>query len=223
MSAELTFAHEPVVDQLRQLILQGTLSPGQRLIESELAELLGVTRGAVRSAIVDLGHEGLIERVANRGARVRVVCLDEAIQITEICIALEGLCAGLAAERITDDQIRELGDLRDSLCKGVEAGDVIGTQLLNQQLHQTIIELADRPIATETLGKLRARNARHQYRLAFRPGRTRRALEEHLDVIDAISSRDSAAAEAAMRRHMGEVLTALRDSVDAADPPIPYD
>ena len=89
---------------LRQAILSGDLAPGRRLVEEELAGTLGVTRQSLRSALLDLTAEGLVERIPNRGARVRVVSTAEAVAITECRMALEALCAAKAAERITDDE-----------------------------------------------------------------------------------------------------------------------
>src|SRR5215831_8580844 len=87
---------------LRQAILSGDVAPGQRLVEEELAAMLGVTRQSLRAALLDLTAEGLVERIPNRGARVRVVSTDEAVAITECRMALEALCAVKAAQRIID-------------------------------------------------------------------------------------------------------------------------
>ena len=103
------------VERLRQAILAGDMAPGQRLVEEELAGTLGVTRASLRAALFDLAADGLVERIPNRGARVRAVTLDEAVAITECRMALEGLCAAKAAERITDvdaARLRQLGELR---------------------------------------------------------------------------------------------------------------
>src|SRR5919201_5939750 len=78
---------------LRQAILSGDVAPGQRLVEEELAGTLGVTRASLRAALFDLAAEGLVERIPNRGARVRPVTLDEAVAITECRMAPQGLCA----------------------------------------------------------------------------------------------------------------------------------
>ena len=78
------------------------MAPGQRLVEEELAALLGVTRASLRAALFDLTAEGLVERIPNRGARVRAITLEEAVAITECRMALEGLCAAKAAERVSE-------------------------------------------------------------------------------------------------------------------------
>ena len=88
-------------ERLRRAILAGDMAPGQRLVEEELAGLLGVTRASLRAALFDLAADGLAERIPNRGARVRAVTVAEAVAITECRMALEGLCAAKAAERVT--------------------------------------------------------------------------------------------------------------------------
>src|SRR6201996_5946240 len=111
LSGEAARAHAYAA--LRQSVLGGDLAPGQRLVEEELAAMLGVTRQSLRAALLDLAAEGLVERIPNRGARVRVVTTAEAVAITECRMALEALCAVKAAERITDDEaarLRELGE-----------------------------------------------------------------------------------------------------------------
>src|SRR6201996_2509635 len=112
-AGEAARAH--AITSLRQSILSGDVAPGQRLVEEELAGTLGVTRQSLRAALLDLTAEGLVERIPNRGARVRVVSTEEAVAITECRMALEALCAVKAAQRITDDEAARLRDLGEQL------------------------------------------------------------------------------------------------------------
>ena len=75
--------------------------------------------------------------------------------------------------------------------------------------------MAHQPIAAELLSRLRARNVRHQFRLAYRAGRPQVSLPQHLAIIDAVCRRDPDAAEAAVRAHLSSVIEALRESHDA--------
>src|SRR5258708_26926744 len=97
------------------------MAPGQRMDEAELAETFRVTRASVRAALQDLTSEGLVERIPNRGARVRSVSVEEAVQITECRMMLEGLCAAKAAEHATPEQIAHLVDLGERLRSSVQA------------------------------------------------------------------------------------------------------
>src|SRR5580700_11690057 len=96
-------AADEVAKVLREAIRAGEMAPGHRLVELELAEQWDVTRAAVRAALLDLTGEGLVERIANRGARVRVIPVQEAVQIVECRMVLEGLCAAKAAERVEEE------------------------------------------------------------------------------------------------------------------------
>src|ERR1022692_891683 len=108
---------------LRHAILSGDVAPGQRLVEEELASTLGVTRQSLRAALLDLTTDGLVERIPNRGARVRTVSTEEAVAITECRMALEALCAAKAAERISDDEAAQLRGLGENLKNAVTEGN----------------------------------------------------------------------------------------------------
>src|SRR6185369_16714512 len=110
---EQTTDPNTVAQRIRQAILDGNFSPNQRMVEADLCEEFHASRGAVRAALLDLTNQGLIERIQNRGARVRSVSLPEAIEITEIRMVVEGLCAAKAAENITEAEIVELMELRE--------------------------------------------------------------------------------------------------------------
>src|ERR1700753_1067080 len=92
-------------DPLRQAIVSGRLQPNERLVESDLARSLGVSRTLIRAALVRLQHEGLVEHERHRGARVRLVSESEAVEILETRSVLEGLAARLAAERATAEDV----------------------------------------------------------------------------------------------------------------------
>ena len=119
------------VERLRQAILAGDMAPGQRLVEEELAGMLGVTRASLRAALFDLAAEGLVERIPNRGARVRAITLDEAVAITECRMALEGLCAAKAAGRVTESDAARLRQLGEDMERSVIVA------LLDQQQAQS--------------------------------------------------------------------------------------
>lgn len=199
-----------VVDAIRRGILANDLVPGQRLVEAELCKLLGASRGTVRSALMDLVHEGLVERIANRGARVRIVGLDEALQIAEVRMVVESLCAAKAAEKITNKEIEGLRKLAKQLKERAEHGDVSGFADVSHEIFETVIRIADQPVVQEVLARLRARNARHRFRLTYRPGRAKVALPFWLDRIEAICKRDPEAARRAVQRHSENVQEAMK-------------
>jgi DNA-binding GntR family transcriptional regulator len=197
---------------LRDALGRGDLAPGQRLIEGDLAEAYGVTRASVRAALIDLAADGLVERIPNRGARVRVVSVAEAVAITECRMVLEGLCAARAAERATGDDLDSLAELGTRLRAAVAGGEPVKYSEHNRELHRRVREIAAQPVADALLDRLNAQLVRYQFRLSLRPGRPQVSLGEHLAIIDGIARRDPAAAEAAARDHLASVIRALRQT-----------
>lgn len=194
---------------LRDAIVSGEYAPNQRLIEADLSATYNASRAAVRTALLELGAEGLVDRLPNRGSRVRAIPLSEAIEILEVRMNLEGLCAAKAAQHITDPEIEEFRKLRADLLAAAES-DLFEYSRLNQQLDSRIRQLAQHPTAVAILERLRAQGVRHQFRLAFYPGRAAISAPEHAAIIDAIIARDPARAEAETRAHMRSVIEALR-------------
>ncbi len=103
-----------VVDNLRQAIVSGQFPAGMRLMELQLAEKMGVSRTPVREAIRKMELEGLVVMIPRRGAYVADISIKDINEVYEIRTALDVLAAGLAAERIDDDEIREMKELLDA-------------------------------------------------------------------------------------------------------------
>lgn len=198
-------------ERLRQAILAGDMAPGQRMVEEELAGMLGVTRASLRAALFDLTAEGLVERIPNRGARVRAITIDEAVAITECRIALEGLCAAKAAEQVTEPEAARLRQLGEELERSVADGELLKYSALNHELHRLVREISGQTVAAALLERLNGQLVRHQFQLSLRPGRPQASLPEHLAIIAAIAGRRPAEAEEATRRHLRSVITALLD------------
>src|ERR1700730_12144201 len=132
---------------LRQAILSGDLAPGQRLVEAGLGGTLGVTRQSLRAALLDLTADGLVERVPNRGARVRVVSTEEAVAITECRMALEALCAVKAAQHVTGAQATERRRLGERMASAVAAADPLAYSQLNHEMHRQVREISGQHVA----------------------------------------------------------------------------
>ncbi|MCD9877874.1 GntR family transcriptional regulator [Streptomyces guryensis] len=204
-------AKQHALAQLRHAILHGEMAPAQRLVENELAEQFGVTRASIRAALIDLEAQGLVERIRNRGSRVRVVTVEEAVAITECRMVLEGLCAAKAAVAAGDEQLAELTELGTAMTKAVADGEPVTYSELNQELHAKVREFSGQQTAVDLLERLNAQLVRHRFQLALRPGRPQHSLNEHLVMIEAIRARDPQAAEAAVRAHLTSVIEALSD------------
>lgn len=214
--ADIPQAGEPArahaISALRRAILTGDVAPGQRLVEEELAGRLHVTRASLRAALIDLTADGLVERVPNKGARVRAVSPEEAVAITECRMVLEALCAAKAASRATDKQIAGLRELGDRLRRCVTDGDPLKYSEANQELHRAVRLISGQAVAVTLLDRLNAQLVRHQFQLALRTGRPGQSLGEHLAIIDAIARHDPDAADKATRQHLTSVIKALREA-----------
>ncbi|MEV7086145.1 GntR family transcriptional regulator [Streptomyces sp. NPDC093085] len=203
---------------IRRALASGDMVPGQRLIEQELSDTFHATRSSVREALQDLAAEGLVELIPRRGARVRVVTVEEAIQITECRAALEGLCARRAAELATEEERERLREIGVRMREAVDGGALDTYSLLNRRLHETIADISGQKVAEGLLDRLNAQMVRHQFRLSLRPGRPGRSLPQHLDIIEAIRAGDGPAAEAAARAHLESVTTELRATPERTEP-----
>lgn len=201
-----------VADRIRQAIFAGELVPNQRLVEADLAEMYGASRGHVRTALSELTVEGVVERIQNRGARVRSVPLEEALEIVEVRSALEALCAARAAQRLGEEEAQLLQRIGRDMEAAVEAGDQSAYAQGNTELHATLIRLSGQTTAAATIDRLRAQAVRFQYRLFAQPGRSQQSLPEHLAIIEAVCAREPEAAASAMREHLMSVGSAIEAS-----------
>ena len=200
---------DSVTDEIRRDILTGRFEPGDRLLEIPLAEHYECGRAAVRSALVELTSEGLVEREANRGATVRRISITEAIQITEARAALESLIAAQAARNATSEDRAELAGIIIDMRAAVRDDRGRDYSGLNALLHRRLCEMSGHTIAAHLVANLRNRAAGHQYRLAVMPGRPGESLGQHAAIVEAIVSGDPVVAATAMRDHLQSVIEVL--------------
>jgi DNA-binding GntR family transcriptional regulator len=200
----------PARTALRKAILEGEYLPGERLVESALCERFGASRFTIRAALQDLAAEGLVEVQRHRGAQVRKISFEEAIEITEVRMVLEGLVAARAAERVTDEQASELDEIGLLMRRAVTAGEFRRYSELNKRLHALIQAAARHRTADSLIETMRGQLVRHQYALSLLPGRPAVSLPQHERIIEAVRSRSPQAAEEAMRAHLASVIEALR-------------
>jgi DNA-binding GntR family transcriptional regulator len=204
-------------EDLRQAIISGDLLPGERLLEEDLSVRLGLGRSAVRMALVRLEHDGLVERERHRGARVRRVSENEAVEILEARAALEGLAARHAAINADEAAIAGLHEVIADMRRLRKAGDLIGLSNINARLHAGVLEASGHDTAKRLTRTLSSQIVRFQYRTVLLPGRPDHSLDEHSAIVEAIAAGDPDAAEAAMQRHLLRVADALREH-QAAEP-----
>jgi DNA-binding GntR family transcriptional regulator len=199
-----------VTDALRAAILNGEYAPRQRLVEIDLCERFGTSRFILRSALQELAGQGLVEFQRNRGARVREVSIDEAVEITEIRILLEGMLAARAAARATKSEAAMLRKLVKDMRAAVEKSELLVYSDLNAQLHSSIRDIAAHETAARVLRQLRDQTVRHQFSLSLVPGRPSVSLPQHEAIVAAITARNPEAAQQAMHEHLQSVIQAFQ-------------
>jgi DNA-binding GntR family transcriptional regulator len=189
-------------EQLQAAIVNGKLQPNERLVETDLVRMLSASRSAVRTALVRLTQEGLVEHEPNRGAKVRLIDEHEAAEILESRMVLEGLAARYAARHATNADLTELEAILSEMRRLLDDGDLLGASGLNAKLHARLLEIAQHG----TVSRL----VRFQYRTILQPGRAEQSHTEHRAIVEAVAAADPDAAEQAMRAHLGHVVEALR-------------
>jgi DNA-binding GntR family transcriptional regulator len=201
-------------DRLREAIVTGRFQPSERLVEVDVARELGVGRSAVRTALARLQHEGLVEHERHRGARVRLVGAQEAVEILETRAVLEGLAARHAARKASASDIEDLGVILGAMRRRLDAGDLLGASDQNAELHGRILEISGHATVGRLIATLKSQLVRFQYRTIMLPGRGERSFAEHSAIVLAIANRDAQAAEEAMRTHLSHVAEALRGKAE---------
>jgi DNA-binding GntR family transcriptional regulator len=199
-----------VVEAVRAAIVQGEYAPRQRLVEIDICERYGTSRFVARAALQELSARGLVEFQRNRGARVRDISLNEAIEITEVRRLLEGHEAARAAERITKAEAAGLRGIIREMRTAVARSELLRYSDLNAQLHAAIRDISAHETASRLLRQLRDQTVRHQFSLSLVPGRPAVSLPQHEAIVAAVIARDPAAAEEAMRGHLQSVIEAFQ-------------
>lgn len=204
----------PALQQLREMILRGAFSPGERLTEAALAERLGISRMPVRQALPALSQEGLLVPVGKRGYAVREFTQQESIDALTLRAAVEGLAARSVAERGASPEL--LAALNDCL----KAGDALFAKRhlgeeevalygeMNGEFHALILHAADQPILTETIARCLLVPFVRPSRVVFSERSKTLAFDDlfcahgqHHAIVDAIVARDGARAELIFREH----------------------
>ena len=197
-------------EELRAAIVGGRLQPNERLVEADLIPMLHASRSAVRTALVRLVQEGLVEHEPHRGAKVRLVDEHEAAEILESRMVLEGLAARYAAQNATEEQVAELREILKGMRTSLDADDLVAASELNARLHALLLEIAGHRTVSRLVAMLNPQLVRFQFRTILAPGRAEQSFLEHTAIVDAVAEGDIDAAEHSVREHLAHVVEALR-------------
>jgi GntR family transcriptional regulator of vanillate catabolism len=197
--------------QLRELLLRGEFSPGERLSELPLVARLGVSRTPIRLALERLAHEGLLETLPSGGFQVRQFNLADIWDAIELRGVLEGTAARLAAERLTDTaDMRAIRDLQDRMnVVTMDAAESFASYMdLNEAFHDALTDLAQSPMLIRSLAYVKALPFAAPNAMVYARSKLPQAKEmfiigqeQHHAILDAVEHRQGSRAEALAREH----------------------
>lgn len=191
-----------VFESLKEAIIEGKLKPGERLMEMQLAERLGVSRTPIREAIRKLELEGLVVMVPRKGAYVTDVSLKDIIDVLEIRASLEGLAASLAAQRITSEEIKELELKTEEFGKCYKDNDIEGMIKIDTELHDIIFRAARNERLIGLTDSLREHVQRFRVTYMTEYKKSAKLIEEHKKILEAIKKGDVEKARAYAQIHV---------------------
>lgn len=202
-----------VFETLKNAIRTGILKPGQRLMEIHLAEQLGVSRTPVREAIRKLELEGYVIMMPRRGTYVANLSIRDINEVFEIRTALDSLASGLAAERISDDELEELQRLLVQIGKYIELNDMNKIVEVDTKFHDLLYKASRNNRLVSIISNLREQLTSFRTKSMSYPGRLSETLEEHRRIVDTIAQGNVQAAEKASQKHMEKSEQTLLKSI----------
>ena len=201
-----------VFKTLRQAILKGELEPGERLMEIQLAERLGVSRTPIREAIRKLELEGLVLMIPRRGAEVAKISEKNLRDVLEVRRSLEELAIDLACQRIQEEELETLREAQKEFAAAVAAGDAMEIAQTDEKFHEIIYSGTGNQKLMQILSNLREQM--YRYRLEYIKDANKRQilLVEHEQILKALSLRHVQEAKLAVREHIhNQEITVLKN------------
>lgn len=191
-----------VFNTLRQAILTGELKPGERLMEIHLADKLGVSRTPIREAIRKLELEGLVTMIPRRGAEVAQITEKSMNDVLEVRRAMDALCAELACDRITDEELENLKQACDDFEASVRTKDVRKIAQADVALHDIIVRATGNQRLIQLVNNLSEQMYRYRFEYIKDFSQHETLIEEHRIIYQSIVRKDRETAAAAARTHI---------------------
>ena len=211
---------EEIREQLIEDILNGRLAPGARIVETRIAQQFGVSQGPVREALRDLELFGFVVSSPFRGTQVRKISTEDLLEIYPIRAALEGVAARAAAVRIDGATLAHLDDLIGLMREAAARDDHRAEADADHAFHHAIVKASGNRMLEHVWQTMRL-----SITTCVTHSVTHRSLHEiaerHVDVLEALRSRDPQRAEAAMRRHIeepGEWIQSAHQQAESSPP-----
>ena len=191
-----------VSEHIRQAIISGIFHPGERLMEIQLAEEMGVSRTPVREAIRKLELEGLVVMIPRRGTYVANISIKDINEVYEVRTALDVLAAGLAAERINEDELEMMQRLLVEIGQYIDEGNIEKIVEIDTAFHDILYQASRNNRLVGIIYNLREQLTSFRAKSMAYPGRLEETLEEHRRIVDTIAQGDAVAAQKASEYHM---------------------
>jgi GntR family transcriptional regulator, trigonelline degradation regulator len=200
---------EQVLDLLRREIVEMRLQPGQRLVERELIQRLGVSRTTLREAIRELAAEGLVTSIPQKGSIVAVPSPKEAAEVYEVRALLEGAAARRFAERATEKHLEALQTAFREIERAALANDPMSLLTAKDQFYEVLVDGADNTIIRQVIAGLHARVAVLRAASLQAAGRPAESVREIGEIVEAVERRDGDGAAAAASFHVRQAANTL--------------
>src|SRR6056297_1383377 len=212
---------EVVFEVVRKSIILGKMEPGERLMETQLAEQLGVSRTPVREAIRKLELEGLVVMVPRRGAYVASMSVKDISETFEIRAALEGLAASLAVEKITPDELESMEVNVLKMSQYIEEKNIEMIVETDEKFHDILISAGRNQKLSQMISLLREQIKRFRLASLSKDNRQSLVLGEHRQILEAIADRDQTRAQLLVEEHIANsedsLLNAIIETGELAD------
>lgn len=198
-----TSVRQQAIDELRAAILAFRYRPGERLVERELTDSLGISRATLREALGQLRSEGLVELIPQRGAVVATLSRSDAADLYEVRIRLETLVVERFGQNASTGQLAALGDAIEDVA-AVSATDPTIGELLDakDRFFAVLLDGAGSPVLSQLISGIQARIRLLRATSMSTPGRKEQTVEELRDVLAALDRRDIPAAADLYARHL---------------------
>lgn len=204
---------EAVFMSLRKAILTGKIKPGDRLTEVRLGKLLGTSRTPIREAIRKLELEGLVTIVPGSGARVSRMTVKDLQEVMEVRSVLEQLSAGLASERITEEEKAELREACNDFIKCTQSGDSLVIADADVRFHDLILKAAKNEKLASILNGLADNIYRYRYEYIQDDDHYEHLITEHSEIFRTIYTGDREGAEKAARSHIARQWAFIKEQL----------
>lgn len=197
---------QQVAARLRVMIIQDQLTPGEWIREQALADKLKVSRTPLREALKMLEQDDLIRLLPNRGAVVTELTVEEVKEKLEVLAALEALAGRLACQKATDEELAEIRALHYEMLAWFSRQNRLEYFKLNQRIHLAIVAASGNRTLIETHARINAQLYRIRYQSNLQNELWSTAVEEHEEMLAALTARNSEALGKCMLNHFGQTF-----------------